>query len=71
VTGEELLRQVGPWHRYVTGTGGLALEELVDDRTDVLINAPRALIATEVQAQLRLLFRLKRAGLLRAPEVEP
>jgi hypothetical protein len=62
---EQFCRDLNPWLSYVRGADPARFPALLVDETNVFINAPLALIATEVAAQLRLLGRLKDAGLLR------
>lgn len=54
-----------PYMEHISDTGGNSIAELMNDhKTTVFENAPRALICTAVQAQVRLLMRLHNAGLL-------
>ena len=54
-----------PYRGMIGNTGGNSVEELVnDDTTTVFENAPRAVMAVEVQSQVDLLLRLHREGKL-------
>lgn len=52
---------------HIINTGGNPISELLDGRTEVFINAPRALLEHGVQAQAALLASLRKAGLLLPP----
>lgn len=46
------------------------VRELMQDDTPVQVNAPLALMATATKAEISLLTRLWKAGLLKRPEKE-
>jgi hypothetical protein len=57
-----------PFAEHFFDTGGNDVENLINDRTMVQINAPLALLAHGAYAQYRLLERLAASGLLKIPE---
>ncbi len=52
-------------HRHYLADYGLGVEELMNDHTNVQVNAYRALTAVGLKNQVELLTRLHDAGLLR------
>jgi hypothetical protein len=54
-----------PYRDFITNTGGNSIESLLNGKaTRVQINAPRALLEVSVEAQVSLLERLHKEGLL-------
>ena len=55
------------YRNFISNTGGNSIEELVNDdgiNSNVLNNAPRALICVAVKCQVGLLVELHRNGLI-------
>lgn len=50
----------------IVNTGGNDIEEMVNDRTDPVVNLPRAVLAACVKSQVSLLTRLRSEGELGA-----
>lgn len=57
-----------PFREHINNTGGNPIEELVNDdgtNSNVVVNAPRALICVAVKCQVSLLETLHEKGMLK------
>jgi hypothetical protein len=55
---------IEPYREAIVNTGGNSIEDLMDDRSNVVINAPFALISCAVQSQVSLLTKLHTQGII-------
>ncbi len=53
-----------PYSNLISPQGEAHVVEMVNDKTPIQINAPRALIATEIVGRVQMITRLNEAGLL-------
>ena len=60
-----------PYRQSIVNTGGNSVEEMVNDRSVVQVNAPRAMLAACVTSQVALLISLQRQGYLTAVGATP
>lgn len=53
-----------PHRETIVNTGGNSIEDLMNDRSNVVVNAPLALISCAVQSQVALLTKLHNQNLI-------
>lgn len=53
-----------PFRESIVNTGGNSVEDLMNDRSNVVVNAPLAMLAVAVHSQVTLLNILHKQGIL-------
>lgn len=53
-----------PFRESIVNTGGNSVEDLMNDRSNVVINAPLAMLAVAVHSQVTLLTVLRKKGMV-------
>lgn len=63
------LKELDPWREIIEEMApfGETPEQVMEDKTEIQINAPRAMMSACFKAKVSMLLRLKKEGLLKEP----